>query len=253
VAGSATQASVTAHPQPVASQSVVSQAGAPQAGVPLAIAPGAEAVPPTDPSQTPTINQGAAPSTADIAAQALTSSAASAPSVITAPASAHPAQLAAPGAYVAPASQVAPALLNLTTSSIGTQRMTLRLDPAELGTVQVSIDRPADAPAHVEISASRPETLSLLLRDQAQLQHTLTQAGVPPEGRTISFHLSGQDSDSLSRQAGGFDQFAGNDRSTRNAATPGATAQDETDPGDTVTLPPPNLMRWQRVGLDITA
>ncbi len=187
-----------------------------------------------------------APTAADVAAQALTPPAAATPSAAAAPPA--PA-LATPAAHASPATQVAPALLSLATSSAGTQRLTLRLEPAELGTVQVRIDRPVEAPARVEISVSRPETLTLMLRDQAQLQHTLDQAGVPAEGRTVSFHLAGQDAGSLSRQTGGFGHSATNGQTPRNAATAG----DATDSDDDVKLPSPIPMRWQRVGLDITA
>jgi flagellar hook-length control protein FliK len=152
-------------------------------------------------------------------------------------------------AHASPASQMAPALLNLTTSSTGTQRMTLRLEPEELGTVQVRIDRPADAPAHVDISVSRPETLTLMLRDQTQLQHTLDQAGVPAEGRTISVHLTGQDADRLSRQGGG----SGNPGTYDQTPRYGSRARNATDPDGDTSLSSPTPMRWQRVGLDITA
>jgi flagellar hook-length control protein FliK len=151
--------------------------------------------------------------------------------------------------HISPAGQVAPALLSLATSAEGTQRLTLRLEPADLGTVQVSINRPTDAPAHVEISVSRPETLTLMLRDQTQLQHTLDQAGVPAEGRTMSFHLTDQDTGSLSRQMDGFDRSGTNGHATRTQ--PGRS--DENDLGEEALLPSPSLMRWQRVGLDITA
>jgi flagellar hook-length control protein FliK len=72
----------------------------------------------------------------------------------------------------------------------GTQRLTLRLDPPELGHVQIRIDRPADAPARVDITVERTETLTLLLRDQPQLQRALDQAGVPPDGRSVTFHVA---------------------------------------------------------------
>jgi hypothetical protein len=65
----------------------------------------------------------------------------------------------------------------------------------------------------------------------------------------MSFHLTGQDADSLSRQMGGFDRSATGDHPTRN----GSGARGETDPGDDASLPSPSPMRWQRVGLDITA
>ena len=72
--------------------------------------------------------------------------------------------------------------------------MTLRLEPAELGQVQIRIDRPQDAPAQVDISVQRPETLTLLLRDQPQLQRALDQAGVPADGRSLTLHMAPPDS-----------------------------------------------------------
>jgi len=191
------------------------------------------------------------PSAADIAALPLAPSTAATPSFAAAPlpVPAPAGSLMTPAAHASPASQVGPALLSLATSTAGTQRLTLRLEPADLGIVQVRIDRPIQAPAHVDISVSRPETLTLMLRDQTQLQHALDQAGVPAEGRTLSFHLAGQDADSLSRQAGGFGQAAADARTPRNGATAGDAA--EPDNGVQPASPPP--VRWQRVGLDITA
>lgn len=127
--------------------------------------------------------------------------------------------------------------------------MTLRLEPPELGAVQIRIDRPIEAPAHVEVSVTRPETLTLLLRDQSQLQHTLDQAGVPAEGRTLTFQLAAQNADSQSRQAGGFGQPGGEGASTRANASP----DDATDADPTMAMVPPAFTGWRRAGLDITA
>jgi flagellar hook-length control protein FliK len=238
---------------------------------------GASANPSADPSQVASILQSGAPPPVGTAAQAPTGSAALTGSAASASPNAAPlasltgdmtmqaptpavtsasssvttaaASLTPQAAHASPVSQVAPALMTLATSATGTQRLMLRLDPADLGTVEVRIDRPADAPAHVDIGVSRPETLTLMLRDQTQLQHTLDQAGVPAEGRTISFHLTGQDADSQSRQAGGFGQSASDHQTTRN----GSAARDATDPDENVKLASPVPLHWQRVGLDITA
>ncbi len=78
-------------------------------------------------------------------------------------------------------------------ASDGAQRLTVRLDPPELGHVQVRIDRPSEAPARVEITVEKSETLTLLLRDQPQLQRALDQAGVPAEGRSVTFHVAPSD------------------------------------------------------------
>jgi flagellar hook-length control protein FliK len=206
-----------------------------------ALTPAAAPTPPTAVTSVPPIDAMSASSAADTAAQTLTPAAT--PSITGTP------SVPAQATHAAPSSQVAQAVLTLATSTAGTQRLTLRLEPADLGTVQVRIDRPAEAPAHVDISVSRPETLTLMLRDQAQLQHTLDQAGVPAAGRTVSFHLAGQDTDSLSRQTGGFDHAATNGETTRNRAG----ARDAADPDDVAKLAAPIPTRWQRVGLDITA
>ena len=81
-------------------------------------------------------------------------------------------------------------LVSLRHMADGTQRVTMRLDPPELGRVQVRIDRPTDASARVEITVEKAETLTLLLRDQTQLQRALDQAGVPVEGRSVTFHIA---------------------------------------------------------------
>jgi flagellar hook-length control protein FliK len=193
----------------------------------------------------------AAPLTGDMTMQAPTPAATSTSSSVTTSA----ASLAPQATHASPLSQVAPALMTLATSATGTQRLMLRLDPAGLGTVEVRIDRPADAPAHVDIGVSRPETLTLMLRDQAQLQHTLDQAGVPAEGRTISFHLTGQDADSLSRQPGGFGQSAYDGRSASDGQSTrnGAATRGPSDPDENLNLTLPVPLQWQRAGLDITA
>src|SRR6185503_14296221 len=89
-----------------------------------------------------------------------------------------------------PAAQLAPALVQMGHAPDGATRLTVRLDPPELGHVEVRIERPPEAPARVEITVEKAETLTLLLRDQPQLQHALDQAGVPPEGRSVTIHIA---------------------------------------------------------------
>jgi chemotaxis protein MotD len=92
-----------------------------------------------------------------------------------------------------PAQQIAAPMVALGTGPDQSRRMTVRLDPAALGAVQVRVDRPKDGPARVEITVERPETLSLLLRDQPQLQRALDQAGIPSEGRSVVFQVAAPD------------------------------------------------------------
>ena len=135
--------------------------------------------------------------------------------------------------------------------------MTLRLDPPELGQVQIRIDRPQDAPARVDIAVERPDTMTLLLRDQGQLQRALDQAGVPAEGRSLTLHIAAPDSPTPGGGDGGAGtanagmgqggyQAGASNRSGGQPAPDGAgdgAAHDASEP----------LVRWLRAGLDITA
>jgi flagellar hook-length control protein FliK len=144
-----------------------------------------------------------------------------------------------------PAAQIAPTLISVAQSASGTHRLTIRLDPPELGTVQIRVEHPVDAPIQVEINVQRPETLTLLMRDQPHLQHALDQAGVPAEGRTLNFQLDPQDQRGTAGDPGSGQ--------ARRSPTPQPAAQqmqaDPDDPSDPTT----GIQRWSRVALDITA
>ena len=92
-----------------------------------------------------------------------------------------------------PAAQVGPALASFAISAAqpnAPQHLIIRLDPAELGRVQVRIERTPDGPARVELVVERPDTLLMLLRDQPQLHRALDLAGVPAPDRTLQFQLA---------------------------------------------------------------
>jgi flagellar hook-length control protein FliK len=148
----------------------------------------------------------------------------------------------------------------------GTQRLTMKLEPPELGQVQIRIDRPVDAPAQVAITVERPETLQLLLRDQPQLQHALDLAGVPAEGRSVTFHVATPEPSARtetamaptptgSSAAMGGDLSHGASRQGGHPAQPGTQTDtsgttDDNDDFEATAVTPTN---WLRAGLDITA
>ena len=109
------------------------------------------------------------------------------------PTPAEPTAVAAAPASAAggtgPAAQLAPALLTMAKSTDGSQQMTVRLHPAELGMVQIRIDRAVSGATQIDIAADRPETLLALQRDQPALHRTLDEAGIPVAGRTVAFHV----------------------------------------------------------------
>jgi flagellar hook-length control protein FliK len=190
---------------------------------------------------------------------------------------------ASSGALVA--QQLAPALLSLTQGHGGASQMTLRLNPAELGMVQVQIDRTAAGPASVAITAERPETLQMLRQDQPALQRTLDQAGVPAEGRTVSFHVAQIAGSAASNGTPGFGGSQGNPPSTApgnqagsqsgntpshpqddgstNGGGAGYTMRDQSGnaggrrpnalPAQTAPADETRSPKWLQVGLDITA
>jgi hypothetical protein len=215
-----------------------------------------------DTSQT-TTTQATTPGATPLALHPLTADATTAPSAT--PASTAP--TSAPNAHMAsPAAQVAPALVAMGHAPDGAQRLTMRLAPPELGQVEIRIDRPPDAPARVDITVEKPETLTLLLRDQPQLLHALDQAGVPPEGRSVTFHVvapeppAHMDATSIPSPSGAASNGLAGEYSQGASRQGGQSAQqqqqaaaDGSDEAALAAAAPPPWTRWSRAGLDITA
>lgn len=107
---------------------------------------------------------------------------------IPATASAATTQQVHTGNPASPAEQVRPALMTLAKSTDGSQEVTIRLQPGDLGTVQIRIARAASGATRIEILAEKPATLLTLQRDQPQLHRALDEAGIPAAGRAVSFH-----------------------------------------------------------------
>ena len=71
-----------------------------------------------------------------------------------------------------------------------TARMTLRLDPAELGSLDISIHTRTDGSQAVHIAVERADTLGMLQRDQGQLHAALERAGVQPQTPKLELQLT---------------------------------------------------------------
>ncbi|MER2250771.1 flagellar hook-length control protein FliK, partial [Methylorubrum podarium] len=77
----------------------------------------------------------------------------------------------------------------------GMNRFAIRLDPVELGRIDVSLDLDkAGGKARAHLVVDRPETLALLQRDAGSLQQALAQAGfdVGTEAGGIDLSLRGE-------------------------------------------------------------
>lgn len=151
------------------------------------------------------------------------------------------------------AAQVGPALASFAASAShpgAPQHLTIRLDPMDLGRVQVRIERSPDGSARVDLKVEKPDTLLLLLRDQPQLHRALDLAGVPSTERTLQFHLAPPDTASSGGMAaqsnadGGHGQHRPGQPHSGRFAAHGAPSSGEPIPGPAA---------FRRAGVDIMA
>jgi|GEM_PF-3237056 len=92
---------------------------------------------------------------------------------------------------------------------------TLRLDPADLGRVEVKLDIGKDGKAVVSIQADNASTFDLLRRDSQVLERALQDAGLKLDSGGLNFSLRQQDGQ-------GQQQFAG---ASHDRAFPGRTQE----------------------------
>ena len=88
------------------------------------------------------------------------------------------------------------------TSDPARQGFDLLLDAPGLGAIEVEV-RQADGAAEVVVRSDRADTLAALARDGSELDRALRDAGIGPEGRSMSFLLAmGGDGQAQQRQRG---------------------------------------------------
>ncbi len=76
----------------------------------------------------------------------------------------------------------------------GKSRFEIRLDPAELGRIDVRIDVDRNGQVTSHLTVERPETLSMLRQDANQLQRALDNAGLSTGNSGLQFSLRDQSS-----------------------------------------------------------
>lgn len=94
----------------------------------------------------------------------------------------------------------------------GTNRFDIRLDPPEMGRIDVRMEVRKDGQVVAHMTVDRPETLDLLQRDARALQQALNNAGLQADSDSLNFSLRDQNDN------GGERDFAG---SGDSAASPG--------------------------------
>lgn len=75
----------------------------------------------------------------------------------------------------------------------GKSRFEIRLDPADLGRIDVRIDIDRNGQVTSHLTVEKPETLSMLRQDAPQLQRALDDAGLKT-GNGVQFSLRDQSS-----------------------------------------------------------
>lgn len=74
----------------------------------------------------------------------------------------------------------------------GQRQITVHLEPAELGHVEIRLDVAADGKTHVAVIADNKDTLSMLQRDARALERSLQDAGVKTDAGSLNFSLRGE-------------------------------------------------------------
>lgn len=73
----------------------------------------------------------------------------------------------------------------------GNSRITIQLDPAELGKLELRLDVGADGKASMVITADNRQALDMLQRDMRGLQQALQDSGLKTDAGSLSFNLRG--------------------------------------------------------------
>lgn len=152
-----------------------------------------------------------APATAPVgaAAETATPNATQAAAAVR-PATPPPSQ---PSPQVQVALQIAKAVQN------GTDRISIRLHPAELGRIDVKLEVSQNGQVAATITVDRPETLELLKADSRALEQALADAGLEADRDDLKFNLRDRD-ENANQLAGDEDDGDGN---------PAANAEDDAD------------------------
>ncbi|MET0154654.1 MAG: flagellar hook-length control protein FliK [Rickettsiales bacterium] len=102
-----------------------------------------------------------------------------------------------------------------------TGNIRLQLQPAELGLVNIRMQKTADGKHHIYVAAERPETAALLQQEEGNLRGMLKEIISSDSSSDFSFHFFHQD-DSPQRKKGEFGEMIGDtiENEAENTAQP---------------------------------
>ena len=94
------------------------------------------------------------------------------------------------GANASPAIPLSGVAVEIASQALtGKNRFEIRLDPPELGRIDVKLDIDSDGNATTRLLVERSDTLDLLKRDSSQLERALQQAGLKTSDNALEFAL----------------------------------------------------------------
>lgn len=107
----------------------------------------------------------------------------------------------------------------------GNTRFQMRLDPAELGRIDVRLDIDHKGQVHAKLTVEKAETLDLMQRDQRALEKALQQAGLDQSKTNLEFSLkqnpfAGDQNQHSGSEQGGFGGGQDGQEETEVAAPP---------------------------------
>jgi len=102
----------------------------------------------------------------------------------------------------------------------GTDKISIRLNPSELGRVDIKLDVTKDGVVTASVLVERPETLELLKADARSLERALANAGLDPDSDKLSFNLRDQNNNnsSFAKNANGEENGSGKNQNENSSA-----------------------------------
>ncbi|GEM_PF-4668330 len=94
----------------------------------------------------------------------------------------------------------------------GKDNISVRMDPAELGIVEIKLEVRRDGKTQIMVSADNRDTLTALQSDSKGLERVINNAGIKTDGSSLQFNLRGENGDA----AGNSQQQAGERQGEQN-------------------------------------
>lgn len=88
------------------------------------------------------------------------------------------------------AGQVSASLMTMAAGASRFSQLAVSLQPKDLGSVRIQLDRRADGRVSIVVAATDPATLRRLMTDQEHLHATLNAASIPATDRQLTFELA---------------------------------------------------------------